>query len=166
MFEALLLEKLLEIKYERREDITDRAALEANFRQKFETLNRVTLTEAEFKRLLLEIVTPDVFAAATRLREISSFTRDDGTPLNDTLVNTRDWCKNTFEVASQLKIDTDHSHHRYDVMLLINGVPAVQIELKTLGLSGGSLPPGVCGERSERSPEHRTGCAVTHSRGE
>ena len=133
--EAFLIEKLVELKYEHRADIRDRKALEANFRQKFEALNRVTLTDAEFKRLLLEVVTPDVFAAATRLRGVSGFTRDDGTPLNYTLVNIKDWCKNTFEVVSQLKINTDHSHHRYDVMLLINGVPAVQIELKTLGLS-------------------------------
>ena len=69
------------------------------------------------------------------LRERNSFTRDDGTPLNYTLVNIKDWCKNTFEVVNQLRINTDYSHHRYDVMLLINGVPAVQIELKTLGIS-------------------------------
>ena len=59
----------------------------------------------------------------------------DGTPLNYTLVNIRDWCKNTFEVVNQLRINTDYSHHRYDVILLINGVPCVQVELKTLGIS-------------------------------
>jgi type I restriction enzyme, R subunit len=40
-----------------------------------------------------------------------------------------------FEVVNQLRINTDNSHHRYDVILLINGVPVVQIELKTLGIS-------------------------------
>ena len=69
------------------------------------------------------------------LREMNSFTRDDGTPLNYTLVNIKDWCKNTFEVVNQLRINTDNSHHRYDVLLLINGVPVVQIELKTLGIN-------------------------------
>lgn len=69
------------------------------------------------------------------LREINSFIRDDGTPLNYTLVNIKDWCKNTFEVVNQLRINTDYSFQRYDVMLLINGVPVVQIELKTLGIS-------------------------------
>ena len=69
------------------------------------------------------------------LREINAFTRDDGTPLNYTLVNIKDWCKNTFEVVNQIRINTDNSHHRYDVMLLINGIPAVQIELKSLGIS-------------------------------
>jgi type I restriction enzyme R subunit len=126
--------KLQGLKYEYRRDITDRATLEQNFREKFEALNRVRLTDGEFARLLDEIVTPDVFAAAKLLRQINAFTRDDGTPLNYTLVNIRDWCKNTFEVIHQLRINTDNSHHRYDVIILINGVPCVQIELKTLGI--------------------------------
>ena len=130
-----LVEKLRGLKYEYRADIRDRAALEKNFRGKFETLNHVRLSDGEFQRLLDEIVTPDVFAAAHTLRNRSSFTRDDGTPLNYTLVNIADWCKNTFEVVSQLRINTDNSHHRYDVILLINGIPAVQIELKTLGIN-------------------------------
>ncbi|WP_296753182.1 hypothetical protein [Thiobacillus sp.] len=55
--------KLQGLKYEYRDDIRDRAALEKNFRERFEALNRVKLTEAEFARLLDEIVTPDVFAS-------------------------------------------------------------------------------------------------------
>ncbi|MFH1135461.1 MAG: type I restriction endonuclease subunit R [Pseudomonadota bacterium] len=133
--EQALIGKLTDLKYTHRPDIRDRAALEGNFRNHFQALNRVRLTDGEFKRLLDEIITPDVFTAATLLREINSFTRDDGTPLNYTLVNIKDWCKNTFEVVNQLHINTDNSFQRYDVMLLINGVPAVQIELKTLGIS-------------------------------
>ena len=130
-----LIEKLLGLKYEHRPDIRDRATLEANFRNHFQTLNQVKLTDAEFARLLDEIVTADVYSASKTLRNINSFTRDDGTPLNYTLVNIKDWCKNTFEVVSQLRINTDNSHHRYDVLLLINGVPVTQIELKTLGIN-------------------------------
>ncbi|MEY4167955.1 MAG: hypothetical protein RIR52_1779, partial [Acidobacteriota bacterium] len=133
--EQSLIQKLSDLKYVYRPDITDRAALERNFRDKFEELNRVRLTDAEFARLLDEIVTPDVFTAAKTLRNINSFTRDDGTPLNYMLVNIRDWCKNHFEVINQLRVNTDNSHHRYDVILLINGVPCVQIELKTLGVN-------------------------------
>ncbi len=127
--------KLQNLKYEYRDDIRDRAALEKNFREKFEALNRVKLTDAEFARLLDEIVTADVYSAAKTLRSINAFTRDDGTPLNYTLVNIKDWCKNHFEVVRQLRINSDNSHHRYDVILLINGVPCVQIELKTLGVN-------------------------------
>ncbi|MCE1190974.1 MAG: type I restriction endonuclease subunit R [Acidovorax sp.] len=127
--------KLQGLKYEYRPDIRDRAALERNFREKFEALNRVHLTDGEFARLLDDIVTPDVFTAAKTLRSINAFTREDGTPLNYTLVNLKDWCKNTFEVVNQLRINTDNSHHRYDVLILINGVPCVQVELKTLTIN-------------------------------
>jgi len=133
--EDAFIQKLRDLKYTDRPDIHDRASLEKNFREKFEALNRVRLTDAEFARLLEEIVTPDVFTAAKTLRQINAFTRDDGTPLNYTLVNIKDWCKNTYEVVSQLRINTDYSHHRFDVLLLINGVPVTQIELKTLGVS-------------------------------
>ena len=133
--EESLVTKLRDLKYEYRTDIRDRETLEANFRKKFEALNHVRLTDGEFKRLVDEIVTPDVYEAARSLRNREAFIRADGTPLNYTLVNIKDWCKNHFEVVNQLRINTDNSHHRYDVILLINGVPVVQIELKTLGIS-------------------------------
>ncbi|MCY4158927.1 MAG: type I restriction endonuclease subunit R, partial [Bacteroidetes bacterium] len=133
--EKALIEKLQDLKYEYCPEICNRATLEANFRQKFETLNRVTLTDSEFQRLLNEIITPDVYEASCSLRNRQTFIRDDGTPLNYTLVNIKDWCKNTFEVINQLRINTDYSHHRYDVIFLINGIPVVQLELKTLGIS-------------------------------
>lgn len=130
-----LLEKLKDLKYTYREDIRDRNSLEYNFRQKFETLNRVRLTDSEFRRLLDEIISPDVFASSKRLRAREVFFREDGTPLHYTLVNIKDWCKNDYEVVNQLRINTSNSHQRYDVILLINGLPVVQIELKALEVS-------------------------------
>lgn len=125
------IEKLEQLKYNYRLDIRGREALEKNFRQKFEALNRVNLTDAEFARLRDGIVTADVYTAAKALRERNTFIREDGTPLQYMLVNIKDWCKNEFEVINQLRINTDNSHHRYDVILLINGLPVVQVELKT-----------------------------------
>lgn len=72
---------------------------------------------------------------AQTLRSRNSFTRQDGTPLNYTLVNIGDWCKNTFEVVKQLRISTDNSHHRFDVILLINGVRVAQIVTRLLRVS-------------------------------
>ncbi len=129
------IQTLVRLKYTHRPDIHDRAELESNFREKFQQLNAVTLSDSEFARLLDTIITPDVFKSAQTLRNINDFERDDGTPLNFTLVNIADWCKNDFEVVSQLRINTRNSHHRYDVILLINGIPCAQIELKTLGIS-------------------------------
>jgi type I restriction enzyme R subunit len=133
--EESFIQKLRDLKYTDRPDIHDRASLEANFRQKFENLNRCKLTDAEFARLLLDLVTDDLFKNSVRLREKNDFTRDDGTPLSYTLVNIRDWCKNDYEVVHQLRINTDYSHHRYDVIRLINGVSVAQVELKTVGMN-------------------------------
>ena len=127
--------KLQDLKYTYRQDIRDRAALELNFRQKFEALNSVKLTDAEFDKLLTEIINPDVFKASNHLRKRNTFIREDDTPLHYTLVNIKDWCKNDFEVINQLRMNTQNSNHRYDVILLINGLPLVQVELKTLEVS-------------------------------
>ncbi len=88
------------------------------------------LSDNEFQRLREDIIEPDVFAASKKLRELQYFQREDGTPLHYTLVNNKDWCKNDFEVVSQLRINTENSFQRYDIILLINGIPVVQIELK------------------------------------
>ncbi|WGE91006.1 type I restriction endonuclease subunit R [Actinobacillus genomosp. 1] len=133
--EQNLINKLRDLKYVYREDIRDKKTLEDNFREKFEALNRVKLTDSEFARLRDGIITSDVFAAAKTLRERNTFMREDSTPLQYTLVNIKDWCKNDFEVINQLRINTNNSYHRYDVILLINGVPVVQIELKTLQIT-------------------------------
>src|SRR5690606_29101143 len=133
--EQNLIEQLKGLKYTHRPDIVDRKALEQNFKTKFEALNRVRLSESEFLRLREEIIEPDVFAASKKLRERQYFQREDGTPLHYTLVNIKDWCKNDFEVISQLRINTENSHQRYDIILLINGLPVVQIELKNLDIS-------------------------------
>jgi type I restriction enzyme R subunit len=50
---------------------------------------------------------------------INTFEREDATPLHYTLINIKDWCKNTFEVVNQLRINTKNSFHRYDVTLLL-----------------------------------------------
>lgn len=132
--EDALIDKLLELKYTNK-SITDLDSLNANFREKFNELNQVQLTDNEFQRLLEENISADVFTCAQRLREQHVFDREDGTPLYYKLVNTKDWCKNDFEVIRQFRLNTKNSYHRYDVIILINGLPLVQIELKTLDIS-------------------------------
>ncbi|WP_298357226.1 type I restriction endonuclease subunit R [Runella sp.] len=133
--EENLIEQLKGLKYIHRPDIVDRKSLEQNFKTKFEALNRVRLSDNEFLRLREEIIEPDVFKASKLLRERQYFQREDGTPLHYTLVNNKDWCKNDYEVISQLRINTENSHQRYDIILLINGLPVVQIELKKNDIS-------------------------------
>lgn len=129
------ISKLESLKYTYRKDIRTIEALNTNFREKFEALNKVNLSDSEFDRLLEMIISPDVYLNAQHLRGVNSFTRDDGTPLNYTLVNIKDWCKNSYEVINQPRGHHESSYHRYDVVLLINGIPVVQVELKTLTIS-------------------------------
>ena len=133
--EQQFLEKLQDLKYTYRSDIRDLDSLERNFREKFERLNFVSLSDDEFRKLLQENITSDVFTASKHLREKQTFTRNDGTSIDYCLVNLRDWCKNEYEVVNQLTINTANSHQRYDVIILINGLPLVQIELKRHSVS-------------------------------
>ena len=130
--EEELIQQLVELKYTHRPDIKDRKSLEQNFKEKFEALNRVRLSDSEFLRLREEITEPDVFVASKLLRERQYFQREDGTPLHYTLVNIKDWCKNDFEVISQLRMNTENSNQRYDVMLLKTRMELLlQVEVTT-----------------------------------
>lgn len=116
-------------------DIKNRASLEANFRNKFEALNNVRLTDGEFERLMEKIVRADVYEASKTLRDKVEINHDDGTTRFYPLVNLQNWCKNDYEVINQLRINTHSSYHRYDVIILVNGLPLVQVELKAHGVS-------------------------------
>ena len=121
--------------YVYRKDIKDRASLEQNFRNKFEALNQVQLTDGEFEKLMRNIVSRDVYKASKTLRDKVEVIHDDGTTRFYPLVNLQNWCKNDYEVINQLRINTRSSYHRYDVIILINGLPLVQVELKAHGVS-------------------------------
>lgn len=121
--------------YVYRKDIKNRASLEQNFRSKFEALNQVQLTDGEFEKLMRNIVSRDVYEASKTLRDKVEVIHDDGTTRFYPLVNLQNWCKNDYEVINQLRINTHSSYHRYDVIILINGLPLVQVELKAHGVS-------------------------------
>ncbi len=70
------------LKYEYRAGIRDRATLEQNFREKFQQLNRVNLTDSEFARLLDQIVTPNVFGTAKMLTPFKASTRTRTFPIS------------------------------------------------------------------------------------
>ena len=92
--------KLTDLEYTNRSDIRNRKALEQNFRLKFEALNRVQLSDAEFARLRDEIINPDVFIASKTLRQRNTFQREDGTPLQYTLANIKTGAKTTLKSST------------------------------------------------------------------
>ncbi|KQN00589.1 type I restriction endonuclease subunit R [Sphingomonas sp. Leaf25] len=113
--------------------IADEAALLANLKAELEAHNAVTLTDAEFARVLNHLDRGNVFERAKTLRDRYDLTREDGTRLYIEFMNTREWCHNRYQVASQIAQEGLYQN-RYDVTLLINGLPLIQIELKRRGL--------------------------------
>lgn len=113
--------------------IADEAAMLANLKAQLEAHNNVTLTNGEFERVLNHLDKGNVFERAKTLRDRYDLTREDGTRLYIEFMNTREWCRNRYQVANQIAQEGAYQN-RYDVTLLINGLPLVQIELKRRGL--------------------------------
>ncbi|MFL5765944.1 MAG: type I restriction endonuclease subunit R [Bacteroidia bacterium] len=113
--------------------IRDEKELVANLRSQLEKHNNVKFTHTEFERVMNLLSKGSVFEKAKTLREKQHIQRDDGKDLYFEFINTEHWCQNQFQVTHQVTIDGKYKN-RYDVTLLINGLPLVQVELKRRGL--------------------------------
>lgn len=118
--------------------ITDEEQLKNNFRNElFEhnkaKLNNEPFTDKEFERILRHIEGKSVFQSAMVLRDKFILEREDGSEVYIEFFDTQNWCKNRFQVTNQTTVVGKYTN-RYDVTLIINGLPLVQIELKRRGL--------------------------------
>jgi len=113
--------------------IEDENALLANLKAQLEKHNKTTLSDKEFAQIINKIARGNVFEKAKILRDKVDFSRDDGTTGYIELINQVQWCKNQYQVTHQITMKGKYEN-RYDVTLLINGLPLVQIELKRRGL--------------------------------
>lgn len=113
--------------------IEEEADLVSNLKQQLEVHNKTNLSDAEFKQVLNKLARGNIFEKAKILRDLVDFTRDDGTTGYIELINQRQWCKNQYQVTNQITMEGKYKN-RYDVTLLVNGLPLVQIELKRRGL--------------------------------
>ena len=119
-------------------EINDVNELEKNFREQVNLHNRgelkfKDLSDKEFERLIVKISGKGVFQSAKELRQKQDIQRDDGSIVYLELFNTKDWCRNNFQVTHQTTVECKYTN-RYDVTILINGLPLVQIELKRRGI--------------------------------
>ena len=123
-------------------DIHDRDGLEANLRVQLEALNDYRFSDEEWKRFyrhsIIDAPSADgnpVVAKARRIQEdhVQVLTRDDGTPKNISLIDKTNIHRNKVQVIRQYAIDTGARSNRYDVTILVNGLPLVHIELKRRG---------------------------------
>lgn len=118
--------------------ISDEEQLNNNFRsQLFEhnksKLNNEPFTDKEFERILRHVEGKSVFQSAMILRDKFILERENGSEVYIEFFDTQNWCKNRFQVTNQTTVVGKYTN-RYDVTLLINGLPLVQIELKRRGL--------------------------------
>jgi len=130
--EALII-RLTGLGYER-VTIANSQDLTANLKKQLEVHNNnITLSEGEFSKVLNHLDKGNVFQRAKTLRDRFQLTRDDGSNIHIEFMNTLQWCKNQYQVTHQVTQEGLHQN-RYDVTLLINGLPLVQIELKRRGI--------------------------------
>lgn len=113
--------------------IEDEAALVTNLKRQLEKHNKTLLSDLEFRQILNKLARGNIFEKAKTLRDKVDFTKDDGTTGYIELINQAQWCKNQYQVTNQITMEGSYKN-RYDVTLLVNGLPLVQIELKRRGL--------------------------------
>ncbi len=132
VLENQLVAQLQKLKYEK-VVIKDEKALTANLKTQLEKHNNITFSASEFERVLNILSKGSVFEKAKTLRAKQHIERDNGDNLYFEFLNTDFWCQNQFQVTHQVTMEGSYKN-RYDVTLLINGLPLVQIELKRRGL--------------------------------
>lgn len=113
--------------------IKDEKDLITNLKTQLEKHNNIQFSKAEFEKVLNILSKGSVFEKAKTLREKQHIVRDNGDNLYFEFIQTEHWCQNQFQVTHQVTIEGKYKN-RYDVTILINGLPLVQIELKRRGL--------------------------------
>jgi type I restriction enzyme R subunit len=113
--------------------IRNEAELLANLKSQLEKHNGVQLTDGEFAKVVNHLNKGNVFDRAKTLRDRFQLTKENGESIYLEFINQEHWCQNQYQVTHQVSMEGRYKN-RYDVTLLINGLPLVQIELKRRGL--------------------------------
>lgn len=132
ILEQNLLKQLVSLGYEK-VLIRDETELISNLKNQLEKHNKTTLDDTEFARILNYLNKGNVFEKAKMLRDKYALSRTDGTTKWIEFLDSEHWCQNLFQVTHQVTIEGAYKN-RYDVTILINGLPLVQCELKRRGL--------------------------------
>ncbi|EOC5018442.1 type I restriction endonuclease subunit R [Campylobacter upsaliensis] len=120
--------------------ITDEKSLESNLRTKLEELNSTTLSDTEWRRFFTQVLSrtnASIVEKSVLIQEdyIQPLERNNGSIINFKLIDKADIHKNSLQVINQYEATTPTRSHRYDVTILVNGLPLVHIELKRRGVS-------------------------------
>ena len=107
--------------------------LEKHNRKRLEEFGRTKFTESEFEKILIYLEGGTRFEKAKKLRDLFPLELESGERLWVEFLNRTHWCQNEFQVSNQITVE-GRKKCRYDVTILINGLPLVQIELKRRGV--------------------------------
>lgn len=132
ILEKNLVEQLQNLGY-KKVNIKDEVELLANLKKQLEKHNQTSFSEAEFRQILNQLSKGNIYEKAKTLRDRITYTKDNGETGYVELINQVHWCKNQYRVTHQVTMEGSYKN-RYDVTILINGLPLVQIELKKRGL--------------------------------
>ena len=117
--------------------LADNSALESNLKTQLEKVNHCTLSEREFTQVLGKLEKGNIFTKAKTLRDQLDITLDNGDSRHLTLLfddtSSISTQKNVYQVAQQITVKGTYTN-RYDVTILVNGLPLIQIELKRRGI--------------------------------
>lgn len=130
--ENKLIEALVKMGY-KYVPIKDETALVANLKKQIEKHNNLSLSDKEFAQVLNHLNKGNIWDKAKILRDKMQLTKEDGKSVYIEFLNTEGWCQNEFQVTNQITVEGSYKN-RYDVTILINGLPLAQIELKRRGL--------------------------------
>ncbi len=131
ILEANLIKQLISLGYESVK-IHDGDAFVTNLKAQLQAFNDTTFTPKEFDAILNHLAKGNVFEKAKTLRDRFVLNKEDGTSFYVRFFNNEDWIKNKYQVTNQVQ-QKGSFLNRYDVTLLVNGLPLVQIELKRAG---------------------------------
>ena len=138
--ERELIEDLVNQGYEYLPQLVTPQALVANVRKQLQTLNNTVFTDAEWQRFLDEYLDKANDGIVDKTRKVQEncaaydFTFDDGHIQNIYLVDKKNIARNKVQVINQFE-QTGSQANRYDVTILVNGLPMVQVELKKRGVA-------------------------------
>jgi len=132
ILEANLIRQLIALGYSSVK-IHDGEAFVSNLKTQLDAFNKTIFTAKEFDAILNHLSKGNVFEKAKTLRDRFVLNKEDGTSFYVRFFNNEDWSKNKYQVTNQVQIQGSFLN-RYDVTLLVNGLPLVQIELKRSGL--------------------------------
>lgn len=130
--ENKLIQQLVALGFERIQIDTEQHLI-ANLKRQLEIHNKTSLSENEFKQILNKLNRGSIFERAKILRDKVDYVSDAGDVNHIELIDQIHYCKNEYQVTNQVTMKGRYTN-RYDVTLLVNGLPLVQIELKRRGL--------------------------------